>query len=168
LRLVHLTEAEYAVVEGGGSLKRGHLVDHRFNLIVSAKQRDPIYKVEGDAGYILHFMATSPDRADVIARPVYAPAFLPPPAKPGPEANHPLVTDTVRRPAASPPASDDGPPSAEERAKRADVERKALEERRRKEEAERKAAEERRRKEEAERKVAAERAASAEERAKRP
>src|SRR5581483_8447316 len=166
IRLVHLSEAEYAVVEGGGSLKRGHLVDHRFNLIVSAKQRDPVYKIEGDAGYILHLMVTSPDRADVIARAVYQPVFLPPPAKPGPEANNPLVTDSVRRMA--PPArdgrSDDATRSGD--ARRMEAERALAAERLLREEAERKAAEEKAARAEAERSAReAERKAAEERRA---
>src|SRR5262249_52989737 len=121
LRLVQLTEAEYALVESGGSLKRGHLVDHRFNLIVSAKQREPIYKSEGEAGFILHLMSASPDRADIITRTIYAPVFQPPPAKPGAEADHPLVGETVRR-APAPPSSarqsapTDGSAASEEQA----------------------------------------------------
>jgi hypothetical protein len=153
LRLVHLTEAEYAVVEGGGSLKRGHLVDHRFSLVVSAKRRDPIYKIEGDAGFILHLMVTSPDRADVISRAVYPPAFLPPPAKPGAGSNNPLVTDMVRRsdsPSRDRSATDAG---------RIEVERGLAAERLLREEAERKAAHEKSAREEAERKAAAERKA---------
>ncbi len=176
LRLVHLTEAEYAVVEAGGSLRRGHLVDHRFNLVASARQRDPIYRIEGEAGFILHLTATSPDRADVIARAVYPPAFQPPPAKPGAEADNPLVTDTVRR-ATAPPAQDRSPASGRDRAERDRAERGVADEQRRRidaeralaaerllrEEAERKASEEKAAREQAEKKAAAERKALEEE-----
>jgi hypothetical protein len=160
IRLVQLTEAEYALVESGGSLKRGHLVDHRFNLVVSAKQRDPIYKIEGEAGYILHLMATSPDRADVIARTVYPPVFLPPPAKPSAEPGHPIVGETVRR---SSVASSGERPAAPSDAKRIEAERGLAAERLLREEAERKAAEEKAARAEAERKAAAERRAFEEE-----
>ena len=184
LRLVHLSEAEYAVVEGGGSLKRGHLVDHRFNLVASAKQRDPVYKIEGDAGFILHLMVTSPDRADVITRAVYAPAFLPPAAKPSAESSNPLVTDMVRRANPAPrdrTASDARRIEAErgfaaERLLREEAERKVAEERaarakeksareeaERKAEAQRKAFEEEKKRLESEKKAAEERAKRAEE-----
>jgi hypothetical protein len=184
LRLVHLTEAEYAVVEGGGSLKRGHLVDHRFNLVASAKQRDPVYKIEGGAGFILHLMVTSPDRADVITRAVYAPAFLPPAAKPSAESSNPLVTDMVRRANPAPrdrTASDARRIEAErgfaaERLLREEAERKVAEERaaraeeksareeaERKAEAQRKAFEEEKKRLESEKKAAEERAKRAEE-----
>ncbi len=157
IRLVHLTETEYAVVEGGGSLKRGHLVDHRFSLAASAKKRDPVYKIEGEAGFILHLMATSPDRADIIARAVYSPVFLPP-GKPSTEAANPLVADTARRSATPGPRErggdrDAGRAAAEDAARSADAKRI---------EAERALAAERLLREEAERKAAAEKAARAE------
>ena len=158
LRLVHLAEAEYATVETGGSLKRGHLVDHRFNLIASAKQRDPVYKIEGEAGFILHIVVTGADRADVIGRVVYQPAFLPAPAKPSAGPVNPLVGETARRP--SSPMN--GGPSTEERTRLVDAERALAAERLLREEAERKAAEESAARAEAERKLAAERRAGEE------
>jgi hypothetical protein len=160
IRLVQLSAAEYAQVEIGNSLKRGHLVDHRFNLVTSAKAREPIFKIEGEAGYILHLMSTSPDRADVIARAVYPPVFLPPPAKPGAEPASPLVGETVRKSTASasaerPAAPGNSGAAAEEQAKRIEAERGLAAERLLREEAERKAAEEKAAREEAERKAAA-------------
>lgn len=165
LRLVQLAEAEYAQVESGQSLKRGHLVDHRFSLVVSAKQRDPIYKIEGEAGFILQLMATSPDRADVIARVVFPSVFLPPPGKPGPEAADPLVGETVRR---APRATSSAPgrepaPAADDRGRRVDAERGLAAERLLREEAERKAAEEKAARAELQRLTAAERRAAASE-----
>jgi hypothetical protein len=161
IRLVQLTAAEYAQVEIGNSLKRGHLVDHRFNLVTSAKAREPVFKIEGEAGYILHLMSTSPDRADVIARAVYPPVFLPPPAKPGAEPASPLVGETVRKSTASasaerPAAPGNSGAAAEEQAKRIEAERGLAAERLLREEAERKAAEEKAAREAAERKAAAE------------
>ena len=154
LRLVHLTDAEYAVVESGGSLKRGHVVDHRFSLVASAKQRDPIYRIEGAAGFILHLTATSPDRADVIARAVYQPVFLPAPGKLAAESTNPLVTDSVRR--STMPSGDRGA-AADEQAQRMEAERALAAERLLREDAERKAAEEKAARVEAERKAADER-----------
>ena len=154
LRLVHLAEAEYATVETGGSLKRGHLVDHRFNLIASAKQRDPIYKIEGEAGFILHIVVTGAERADVIGRVVYQPAFLPAPSKPSAGPVNPLVGETARRPA----SPMNGGPSSEERTRLVDAERALAAERLLREEAERKAAEESAARAEAERKLVEERA----------
>jgi len=145
LRLVHLSDAEYAVVEGGGSLKRGHLVDHRFNLVASAKAREPVYKIEGEAGYILHFMTAGPERADIIARVVYAPAFLPPPLKPADVPGNPIATDAVKPPKtpAGNRAADRGESRdlAAERGRRAESERALAAERLLREEAERKIAE---------------------------
>lgn len=163
LRLVQLTDAEYAQVESGQSLRRGHLVDHRFSLVISAKQRDPVYKIEGEAGFILQLMATSPDRADVIVRAVYPPVFLPPPGKPGTEAAHPLVNETVRRTpdaAANEPRRDRAP-AADDRGRRVEAERGLAAERLLREEAERKAAEEKATRAEVERMAAAERRAAA-------
>jgi hypothetical protein len=142
LRLVHLGEAEYATVETGASLKRGHLVDHRFDLVASARQRDPVYKIEGEAGYILHLRATEAGRADIVARVVYPAAFAAPPAKPS-GAIHPLAAESAQRPAAAEPG--------DERARRIEAERALASERLLREEAERKAEEERAARAEAER-----------------
>ena len=161
LRLVPLTDAEYAQVESGQSLQRGHLVDHRFSLVVSAKQRDPIYKIEGEAGFILQLMANSPDRADVIARAVYPPVFLPPPGKPGPEAAHPLVNETVRRAPRAAASEAQRAPAGDDRGRRVEAERGLAAERLLREEAERKAADEKAVRAEVERLTAAERRAAA-------
>jgi hypothetical protein len=145
-RLVQLTEAEYAQVEAGQSLRRGHLIDHRFNLVLSAKARDPIYKVEGEAGFVLQLMVTAPDRADVILRAVYPPVFIPPRGKPGAEAGHPLVGETVRRApraaTAERPAERANGAAGDDRRKRIEAERGLAAERLLREEAERKIAEE--------------------------
>lgn len=145
-RLVQLTEAEYAQVEAGQSLKRGHLIDHRFNLVLSAKSREPVYKVEGEAGFVLQLMVTAPDRADVILRAVYPPVFIPAPGKPAAEAGHPLVAETVRRApraaSAERPAERANAPAADDRRKRIEAERGLSAERLLREEAERRIAEE--------------------------
>jgi hypothetical protein len=123
-----------------------HLIDHRFNLVLSAKLRDPVFKIEGEAGFVLQLMVTAPDRADVILRAVYPPVFLPPPGKPGPDAGHPLVGETVRRAprAASSqrPADRANGPAADDRRNRIEAERGLAAERMLREEAERKIAEE--------------------------
>ena len=58
---------------------------------MSAKQREPVYKIEGEAGYILHFMTTGAERADIVARAVYAPVFLPAPARPADVPGNPIA-----------------------------------------------------------------------------
>lgn len=161
-RLVQLTESEYAQVEGGQSLKRGHLVDHRFNLVLSAKLRDPVYKIEGEAGFILQLMVTAPDRADIVLRTVYPPSFLPPPGRPSAEAGHPLVGETVRRApraASSERAPERSTGPADDRHKRVDAERGLAAERLLREEAERKIADEKATRAEVERLAAEERRA---------
>lgn len=139
LRLIHLTEAEYKVVATGGSLQRGHLIDHRFDLPTSARARYPIYKLEGEAGFILHLKVTSADRADVTARIIYQPVFLAAAARSSISA-HPLAQDFVRREA---PADKEPRASEEEVERKLAAERRAREEARVREEAERKAQEER-------------------------
>jgi len=195
IKLVRLSEAEMRVVAQSGTLGRGPLVDHRQNLRASAQRREPVYRIEGTAGFVAEFLSVIDVRTDYVLRAVYQPAFLgEQPAKPEAAApkfrDYPLDPGLARALAAIKAEEErlaaierarreaEERKAAEERARRAEAERRIAEERRaeeerlasieraRREEEERKAAEARRVAEEAARKLAAERAA-AEERARR-
>ena len=163
IKLVRLSDAELRAVAEGRNIGRGHLVDHRQDLRLSARQRDPVYRIEGGAGFIAELRSVTDVRTDYVLRAVYQPAFATDPAA-KPEA------------AAAPPAPKyrdypldpvlareillvriaEGRVAAIEDARRAEAERIAAEERARRDEAERKAAEALRAEEE--RKAAEERA----------
>lgn len=150
LRLVHLGEAEYETVEGGGSLHRGHLVDHGGSLVASARAREPVYKIEGKAGFILQLTVKAPDRAEIVLRAIYPAAFLPAPGKQATRTADPLAAEIVP----APPAQTE-PRHAPSSERRPDVERALAAERMLREEAERTAAEERAARRELERRLVA-------------
>ena len=164
IKLVRLNAAEMRIAAQTGMLGRSHLVDHRQDVRLSARQGDPVYKIEGTAGFIAEFRSVTDVRSDVVVRAVYQPAFVGEPApKPEPAAPKPLVfKDYPLDPGFAAPLA----------VIRAEQERRAAIERARREEDERKAAEERARREEAERMAAearriAEEQKAAEERARR-
>src|SRR5262245_54458795 len=82
IKLARLGEAELRVVAEGRDLGRGHLVDHRQDVRASARQRDPVYRIEGGAGFIAELRSVSDVRTDYVLRAVYAPAFARDTAKP--------------------------------------------------------------------------------------
>jgi len=158
IKLVRLSEAEYRAVAEGRAVGRGHLVDHRQDVRASARQRDPVYKIEGTAGFIAELRSMTDLRTDVVLRAVFQPAFTGEPAAAKPEAAPQyriLPLDPPLAYALAKIRAEEERLAAIERARRAEEERKAAEERARREEAERKAAELRRI--EAERKAAEER-----------
>jgi hypothetical protein len=170
IKLVRLTAAEMRSAAQTGMLGRSHLVDHRQDVRLSARQGDPVYKIEGTAGFIAEFRSVSDVRSDYVVRVVYQPAFVGELPKPEAAEPKPLVfKDYPLDPGFAAPLAviraEQERLAAIARARRAEEERKAAEE-------ERKAAEERARREEAERKAAearriAEERKAAEERARR-
>jgi len=175
IKLVRLGDAELRAVAAGGTAGRGPLVDHRQDPRASAQQREPVFKIEGSAGYVVQFRSVTDVRTDIVQRVVYPAGFADP--APGAEKPEPqartfpldpawaLHADRERvrreeeeRQAAEARRIEEERKAAEERVRRAEEERKAAIERVRREEEERKAAAERARREEEERTAAAERA----------
>jgi hypothetical protein len=167
IKLVRLTPAEMRVVAQTGTLGRGPLVDHRQDLRRSAGLGDPVYKVEGTAGFIAEFRSVTDVRSDLVLRVVYQPAFTgehddkPEPKVAAPPKFRELPLDPRLAYHMDKIRAEQERIAAIERARRAEEERKAAEERARREAAERKAAEERRIAEE--KRAAAESARRAEE-----
>jgi hypothetical protein len=165
IKLVRLNPAELRIAAQGGTLGRGPLVDHRMDVRASARNGEPVYKVEGTAGAILELRSLFDVRADYVMRAVYQPAFTgehkaePPAPKPLVFKEYPLDPGL-----AAPMAvirAEEERLAAIERARRAEEERLAAIERAKREAEERKLAEERRIAEE--KKAAEERARRAEE-----
>jgi len=175
IKLVRLSEAELRIAAQAGALGRVPLVDHRNDVRLSARQRDPVYKIEGKAGFIAVFRAVTDVRTDYVLRSVYVPGFTPEPnAKPEAAAPKPAPEPKFREYPLDPGLArardllhfeleiiatmerarraEEDRVWAEQRAKREEAERKAAEARRIVEE--QKAAEERARRQEEERKAA--------------
>src|SRR5690606_19810697 len=71
------------------SLDRAPLIDHRYDVRLSAGKRDPVYRIEGTAGFVAQFRSVTDVRTDLMLRALYVPAFhakAEPEAKPEPEA----------------------------------------------------------------------------------
>lgn len=178
IKLVRLNEAELRAVAAGGTVGRGPLVDYRQNPRASAQARDPVFKIDGSAGFIVQLRSVTDVRTDIMQRFVFPAGFQDQPAgaeKPEPpqprtfplDPRLALFAERARVEAERVAAIERARREEEERraaeARRIEEERKAAEEKIRRDEEERKAAEERARREEAERKAAAERARREEE-----
>ncbi|MCW5772539.1 MAG: hypothetical protein KIT16_12935, partial [Rhodospirillaceae bacterium] len=96
IRLVRLNDAELRIVAKGGTLGTGHVVDFRQDPQASAERRDPVFKIEGSAGFIAQYRSVTDVRTDIVLRAVYQPAFIEkaaPKPEPKPVARGPLPLD---------------------------------------------------------------------------